>query len=394
MITLITGAPGAGKTAALVSMLEELGKDRAIYAHGIPDLQIPHIALDDPTQWPTDVPDGSIIVIDEVQTVWRPAGPGAKLPEHISKLETHRHKGLDFYIITQGPNLVHTNVRALVGRHVHLRDLGFFGRWWYEWPETADGCRTAWKGAPLKKKYKLPKQIFSKYKSASVHIKPVRSFPKVALLLVGALLLLGYLVWTGYGSIQKKLAPAAPPVAASPVLPGQTVSPSAVVTPVAEPAPFLDDRVAFIPRISNKPETAPAYDGLRVVVNMPQVSGGVCMKGVCKCVTQQGTDAGLTSDECKAWMQSPTFDNYRPQVIAAASAPSGSPSGNTPTRGDQTASAPARSEAAPYLGASNPRADARQPSMLPPGSPFHTTPAMDAGRSIAPPTLLNPYRNS
>ena len=42
MITLITGAPGAGKTNALVSLLAELAEGRALYVSGIPDLQVPH----------------------------------------------------------------------------------------------------------------------------------------------------------------------------------------------------------------------------------------------------------------------------------------------------------------------------------------------------------------
>ena len=132
MITLITGAPGAGKTAALVDLLTQLGKDRAIYCHGIPELSIDHQELVDPATWPDTVPDGSIVVIDEVQTIWRPSGPGQRIPDHIAKLETHRHRGLDFYIITQGPNLAHSNVRALVGRHIPLRVIGFLGRWCYE----------------------------------------------------------------------------------------------------------------------------------------------------------------------------------------------------------------------------------------------------------------------
>ncbi|REN21033.1 DUF2075 domain-containing protein, partial [Mycobacterium tuberculosis] len=34
MITFISGAPGTGKTAALVSMLRELSKDRQMFVFG------------------------------------------------------------------------------------------------------------------------------------------------------------------------------------------------------------------------------------------------------------------------------------------------------------------------------------------------------------------------
>ncbi|MDA1813338.1 hypothetical protein PDK10_27310, partial [Bacillus cereus] len=78
MLTLITGNPGTGKSAALVSMLEELGKDRQLYVNGIPELLIPHIELTEPEKWHETVPDGSVIIIDEVQRIWRPSGPGQK----------------------------------------------------------------------------------------------------------------------------------------------------------------------------------------------------------------------------------------------------------------------------------------------------------------------------
>lgn len=400
MITLITGAPGAGKTAALVSMLAELGKDRAIYAHGIPDLKTPHVALDDPATWPDTVPDGSIVIIDEVQTIWRPSGPGQKLPEHIAKLETHRHRGIDFYIITQGPNLVHSNVRALVGRHVHLRDIGFLGRWWYEWPETADNCRTGWKNAPIKKRYKLPKHIFGSYKSASVHVKPVRSFPVVLLVLVAALLGVGWMGWSAYSTIQEKAFGGKLPTSL-PTLPGQIVTtPNLSYDTVTNPSQSntgapIDDRIAWIPRVSDRPESAPAFDGIRQVVNMPQVVGGACFKGECRCFTQQGTDAGLSHHLCQKWIKNPPFDAYRPQVVATASArvyETGA--ARTPSPGGQNESAPVQVVTVPMpSGVSNPRAETLEPSPFPAGAPVHPTPARDAA-GINPPTLQSPYRRS
>jgi len=310
MITLITGAPGTGKTAALVSLLSELGKNRAIHCDGIPDLKLDHVALVDPTKWPESVPDGSIIVIDEVQRVWRPRGPGSKVPPDIAALETHRHRGLDFYVITQAPRLVDTNVRALVGRHVHLRDLGLLGRFWYEWPECAEQCSTTWKQAPIKKRYRLPKAIFNTYKSASEHIKPVRSVPWMVAVLLLALLGTAALAFKSYTMISSKIAPA--PVVA------QKVEPSGLDAITARHASTVDssqslpyDATAFIPRLSSKPETAPAYDHLRVVVAMPLVVGGMCVDGECKCITQQGSNAGLSTAECKSWLANPPFNPYQ-----------------------------------------------------------------------------------
>jgi len=331
MITLITGAPGTGKSNAVVSMLEGFVKERAVYVFGIPDLKIKHQALDDPTTWPDSVPDGSVIVLDEVQNVWRPRGPGQKVPDHVSKLETHRHRGLDFYVITQGPNLVDSNVRALTGRHVHLRDLGILGRWWYEWPECADNCRTAWKNAPIKKRYRLDKSAQSKYKSASIHVKPVRSIPWMLVVMVIALVLVGVMTWKSYGAINAKMHPKG--------LDGDKPSALASGLPVAPVAPqptFIDDRVAWVPRVSNRPESAPAFDQLRKVAVMPVVAGGLCSPKGCKCYTQQATDAGLSDAECRDWVNRRPFDPYTPNGAVGGTA-----SGYTPTGQGSPDAAPA-----------------------------------------------------
>lgn len=324
MITLITGAPGTGKSNALVSLLAELGKDRALYVFGIPDLKIPHIELPDPTTWPDTVPDGSCVILDEVQNVWRPRGPGQKVPEHVAKLETHRHRGLDFYIITQGPNLVDSNVRALVGRHVHLRDLGILGRWWYEWPECADNCRTAWKNAPIKKRYRLDKAAQKQYRSASIHVKPIRSVPWMLAVMVLALCLVAFLTWKSFGMIQAKISPQKPAPAGGAVsnAPG---SPGTATTSAsaAAPAKVIDDRIDWIPRVSMRPESAPAYDHLRQVVVMPRVVGGVIMGNRARCYTQQGTDAGIPERDCRAWLANPPFDPYRVAEPQTADKPEG-----------------------------------------------------------------------
>lgn len=329
MITVITGAPGSGKSAALVSLLSELGKDRALYVNGIPDLKLEHQELEDPTKWHEDVPDGSIIVIDEVQRVWRPRGPGQKVPDHIAALETHRHRGLDFYIITQSPGLIDKNVRALTGRHIHLRDIGVLGRWWYEWPEISDNCAASWKNAPIKKRYRLPKKVFGQYTSASLHVKPIRSFPWMLVVMVLALLGTGFLAWRAYGTIAGRMGPAPQALTGAPVAQSSPANPlglqSAASPSVQSPA-LIDDRVDWIPRASHRPESAPAYDGLRHVAVMPVVSGCVATPKRCKCYTQQGSDAGLSAAECRDWLSNPPFDPYTPRPAPPVSpAPVASP---------------------------------------------------------------------
>ncbi|WP_448676460.1 zonular occludens toxin family protein [Delftia acidovorans] len=316
MLTLITGNPGTGKTSALVSMLEELGKDRQLYVNGIPELLIPHVELTEPEKWHETVPDGSVIIIDEVQRIWRPSGPGQKIPEMIALLETHRHRGLDFYIITQGPNLIHANVRALIGRHVHLRDLGILGRWWYEWPECADNCRTGWKNAPIKKRYRLPKSVFGKYKSASIHVKPVRSFPWMLVVMIAALLTVFIMSWFAYRAINARLHPVAPePVPTTPNSSLQPARQENQVNTVSSHVVAPDERVAFIPRLSDRPWTAPAYDEIRRVVAMPLITGAMCINDHCVCFNGSRRLLDVSSAACDEWRIQRPFNPYDSEPV-------------------------------------------------------------------------------
>lgn len=248
MLTLLTGAPGAGKSAAAVDLLIAIAATgRKCYVSGVPNLDVDHVALtdDEVLRWhePGVVEDGSLIFVDEVQRIWRAgAGSGAKIPASVAALETHRHRGLDFILVTQGPGLLHSNIRALVGRHIHLRDVGILGRWWYEWPEATSVDR--FRSAPVKKRYRLPKQVFSRYKSASLHIKPVRSLPPALFifLIAGTVgLVAAFMAWR---SIAEKTAPgrfagtaggASAPAGGARPLGGPPGGPSGPPRPVAHP---------------------------------------------------------------------------------------------------------------------------------------------------------------
>lgn len=65
-------------------------------------------------------PDGSIIVIDEVQNVEPYENIKDKNDPIIKDLTIHRHRGFDFYFITQYPSLLHPTVSVLIGVHYHL----------------------------------------------------------------------------------------------------------------------------------------------------------------------------------------------------------------------------------------------------------------------------------
>lgn len=311
MITLFTGSPGAGKTASLVDYLSKLDGSRPIYSDGLNGLTLPHIPCDAST-WHKDLPDGAILVIDEAQRHWRPRGAAAKVPESIAELETHRHRGIDVYLTTQSPKLIDNNVRQLIGRHIHIRDTGILGRYWYEWPECNDSM--SWKTCVNKKRYSLPKKAFDLYKSSSLHTTPVRGVPRALYVMIFAFIALAFLAFGVYRITQKISSGGVPPAESSPALQVQNAPQNQGGSfPVASAAGVdrpIDDRIDWIPRVSNKPESAPAYDHLRVVVVMPVVTMGMCMGDDCVCRTQQGTNAGLSSRECRQWIENPPFNPY------------------------------------------------------------------------------------
>lgn len=318
MITILCGNPGAGKTALLVEWLRTIYKDRPVYAYNVKGLTLPHTELADLHDWPNVVPDGALVVADEVQEAWRPRGPGQKVPADIAALETHRHRGLDFIVLSQKPRLIDANVRSLCGRLVYLRDQGILGRHWYEWNECPDQLN--FKAAPIRKRYRLPKAAFSLYKSATLHIKPERSFPTMLAVLAVAVVGFGYFGWRSYSTIGER---------AGWIKPGAAAPAAGASAPVrsygSRPRTLVEYQREAIPVVPGRPETAPMYDHLRQVVRMQRVIGGFCINGRCRCFDQDGGDPKIDALSCALHVTDPPFDPYRDpsvrQSAGAASAP-------------------------------------------------------------------------
>lgn len=274
-------------------------------------LTLPHTRCN-AKNWPDEVPDGAVLLIDEAQGPFRPRGSGSAVPKAIQAFETHRHAGIDVFFTTQGPKLVDSNLRSLIGRHVHIRDTGWAGRWWYEWPEC--NVELSWKRCENKRKYSLPKKVFEVYRSANEYTKVPRKVPPLVYLCGLAIVLAISLLVYMFGGFRDDQT-----LASLPVLDQKA---AASATSSASPdAPKVYDYSEFIPRQSNRPETAPAYDELRKVVVMPVVVGGLCKRRECTCYTQQGTHAGLSSQECSDWMLQRPFDPYTVPLPPPSQAP-------------------------------------------------------------------------
>lgn len=322
MIELHTGGNGAGKTCEIVSRLSKI-TDRPLFIFGIPELKIPHEKTPPISEWTTlephpedaslmiptfTFPPGALVVIDEAQNVYRPRGTGTKVPDIVAAFEAHRSLGIDFWLITQHPGLIDSNVRKLVRRHVHYRPTAL-GRYAYEWPEATDPEK---RSTAVKRKYTLDKKAYSLYKSAEKHTKLEHKKPLAVFILAGVLVLASVLGYYLYNRLKKPVLPAADAAAA---VQAQPVTRSSV--------PATDDKkiiqiVDFVSPVSGHPEFAPAYDEIRQPKYMPLVSACVKSKKSCLCFSQQGTSIDdVSPDQCAQFIAHGSFNPYDQAVLAA-----------------------------------------------------------------------------
>lgn len=310
MIYLVTGVPGSGKTLyALSTLIDKLltekikhadgsESDRRLVIDGIPNLVKPHELMapaDESLEgqsirgegygvwnWFEWCKPGDVLVIDEVQRHWRPRGMSTKPPQEIKMLETHRHLGVDFVIITQNPMLIDQNVRRLVGRHQHIRRLfGMARAVIYDW----DGCsvdvnRTKSASTSL---WGYPKKAYALYKSSELHTKQKQKIPAwLALPVVAAIGFFAvapqaFAVLSG-AATGKGIAQKADP---------KTLSPAAPLSLVAASAPA-------------SPASFPSAVPLALKTEFPPVEAAGCIvvNNRCSCFTSDGKKVAKELEAC------------------------------------------------------------------------------------------------
>lgn len=292
MITLITGTPGAGKTLYTVANLlrdlvgsevDSVGPDgkpckvpRVVFTN-INDLMLDHEKIDGRVggglaDWHKWVKPGNVICYDEVQKEWPVRPNGSKVPDFIQALETHRHMGCDFIIITQGPQLIDQNVRALVGRHLHVRRMGgVSGSIVYEW----DHCsrQLIFSQAMAKKPFRYPKDVFNLYKSSELHTKPKMTIPGAIYVVGGALACSALLIPYVMQRIDAKSQAAAKPAEvqeAKNTQPESAPSPSGTVIVKKtenhiKPPPMPRDGLESLPAVVPPPIAVDAFEYVGII---------------------------------------------------------------------------------------------------------------------------------
>ena len=326
-INFVTGLPRSGKTLWTICKVKEISEKekRPVYYCNIEEVYLKEwTRIASPDDWMT-CPDGCLIVVDELQDFWGKQPPGAKVPEPILELSKHGKRGIDFYLITQEPDLVHSTPRSLCQFHYYVsRIFGMekarikqFSRMQLH-PERVN----QWLEEFI---FAYPKKAFDWYKSADVH-NVKRKFPLKAKLFPAAILLAtGLFSWIGYdvyrGQLVKTVKISKPDLTSPSSSAGHHAvgadsgadfgSATGSVSGAKIPMSKADYLAAFIPRVSGLTHTSPRYDDLTQPVRVPVPAACVVMGNKCKCYTQDATHYPTTRDLCVQFANNGYFMDFR-----------------------------------------------------------------------------------
>lgn len=256
-----------------------------------------------------DCPDGSIVVIDEVQLVEPFDQTKNKNDPIIQELTIHRHRGFDFYFITQYPSLLHPTVKDLVGVHYHLTvPYGLKTRVYQfgstrAYPNTMANkfnCETKFYFSP-------PDRLFKLYKSTTINTHQKR-IPYKQLFGFGILILLGVSVFLFSvfgakdsaifgGDTKKPAVLAAAPVVDNPMPTATTGQPDTLAPVTGQP-----DTLTPAPVTASSGIYDPLSGGYIDDINLVPVSG-MQMNGRCSVYNADGALLTHISDaDCNAYL--------------------------------------------------------------------------------------------
>ena len=214
-IHLITGVPGAGKSLRAVFQVTkrlgtEMEQDRPVFGNvrgfrrqsPLPGSRFQHPDgrfEEIPGTW-MDCPDGSIIMIDEVQERWRRYRATGEPPPEIAALERHRHRNIAFVLTCQNPKQLSDDVRSLVDTHEHLTKKGKGVATVYRWSGRCSTTPYSSRRDPdcEVEPGRYPKWVFDEYVSAVSHTvrNKVPRIVKVAACMVVAIPLAFWFAWS------------------------------------------------------------------------------------------------------------------------------------------------------------------------------------------------------
>ncbi len=194
-----------------------------------------------------ELPNGSVIVIDECQQWFPPRPVGSKVPLHCSEFETHRHKGFDIHLVTQDAKLLDSHVRRLTNRHIHfhnpfasgavtrlLSDKVFEPSNWHERQNTTSTV------------VKRDKTFYGLYWSADIHTHKMYIPKKLIILIIAFISIIFVLIF--YFNTRFKSDVSTPSDVSSVLLPAASNASSSISNDELKPSSsFVHDGFTHLP---------------------------------------------------------------------------------------------------------------------------------------------------
>lgn len=328
MIYLITGSPGAGKTAnALNSLLHDKQfQNRDVYFHDVDSLDVTlcqslqggkwtMLSEEDVSNW-QQLPPDSVVFIDEAHRRMPARQARNTCPQWIVDLDSHRHDGLDFVLVTQHPKKLDVEVRRLVGSHSHYkrRKTSTFR---YDCDQVIDTPEepNSFKGKDVDKvRVQLPKFVIKGdlYHSATTHTHSYKLSPKLKKAFYGIGFIVVLLGVAGNHLYNR----------ANDIFLEETVSSDSVTEFIPQVADALTSSVIpsspiprdsgpdFVPRDQRDYLSAPAYDELNVVRRLP-TANCIATVDTCSCYSQDATRIPQVSDaQCRQILHNGQFQYW------------------------------------------------------------------------------------
>ncbi|MDO8652072.1 MAG: zonular occludens toxin domain-containing protein [Undibacterium sp.] len=311
-ITLVTGVPGSGKTlmavwdllrplvGAVEKKTDERGDTieipRTIFTN-VNGLLLEHQMIEGGGSWSMGAdkkwkyegnPEGlrnwhnwakpgSVVCFDEFQKFWPPRPNGAAVPPDIQTLDTHRHMGVDFILVTQNCNNVDRHILGLVDRHLHIRRVSNMPMAVvYEWDHASRALN--YKNSMTKSPWRYPKQAYKLYKSAELHTKQKRKMPGLVWFILAGFAGAAYAWPTLTTRFDERVHGKPVAAAAAPV----TVKPG-------EKVEYTKDGTTYtVESVTTPPVPAPEAALVAPAVVLPQIAGCIVVRDRCGCFDATG----------------------------------------------------------------------------------------------------------
>ena len=371
MIYLITGSPGTGKTAMVLSWIRKnhdglfkypvlMGVDdkgneiyenmpRPIFVNDIDDIdhkffgtqdisddEIKADAIENVVPTPT-ASDPSILppvlIIDEAHRIYPVRSATAKNPPYVESLAKLRHHGVTLILLTQHPSTIDKFVRDRIGKHVHIirSKVGSKSYTFYDVQNTLS--KSALQSEGMMDFYTIDKQVFEHYKSASTHVKFKKKTQKILFLFPAIILMLivGFtMLYFNFGNLANFAGSPEQEISTIPQTDldrqmasnaiGANNATQTVIDnnqSVANNATYDKNPLtpeAMTPRYQEQPESKPMYDDLRKPKSFEYPVAIIESKGHCKAYSEQGTLLDIPQNFCKKWLRDGRFNPYREPV--------------------------------------------------------------------------------